>query len=449
MARRLPGLRVFLVLIPILLLLAAASLQPGQAGAEPLAQKDTPHAVAGREDCLACHGAAIEPVPPDHAGRGNATCLACHKAAAAKPAAPAATPGAAATPAPAARPPASPSAPSLIPHTLEGRAACTTCHGPAGRHPFPKDHFGRTDGGCDSCHVPISSPRAAATGQRPAMTLDNAACLNCHRNPDLSMTLKSGQKLDLTIDEDVYGRSVHGSKNLPCTSCHAQSTMYPHPPVTATVVRELDRGIVQQACASCHTAQFTAYKDSVHGAALLNGNLDVPSCIDCHGAHDIRDPETALFRNESTDTCSKCHADAKMMAKYNISANVTQTYLNDFHGASVRLTKEQNPSITSYKAVCYDCHGIHDIKAVTDPNSSVLKANLVQTCQKCHADASTNFPSAWMGHFEPNREKWPLVYLVNLFYKIFIPVVVLGMVGYIGLDIAHNFANKAKGRRKE
>ena len=38
-----------------------------------------PHALAGQEHCLMCHGiGAMKPFPEDHTGRGNETCLSCH-----------------------------------------------------------------------------------------------------------------------------------------------------------------------------------------------------------------------------------------------------------------------------------------------------------------------------------------------------------------------------------
>jgi hypothetical protein len=49
-----------------------------------LAREVTPHPVAGREDCLLCHGEGIglaARVPADHAGRTDETCLLCHSTA--------------------------------------------------------------------------------------------------------------------------------------------------------------------------------------------------------------------------------------------------------------------------------------------------------------------------------------------------------------------------------
>ncbi|MBI5500965.1 MAG: hypothetical protein HY907_12035 [Deltaproteobacteria bacterium] len=39
-----------------------------------------------------------------------------------------------------------------IPHTLEGRAACLTCHGEGKLKPAPADHAGRADATCTGCH---------------------------------------------------------------------------------------------------------------------------------------------------------------------------------------------------------------------------------------------------------------------------------------------------------
>ena len=47
-----------------------------------LATRELPHEVAGREDCLMCHGEGIggaAKVSADHAGRTNETCQLCHK----------------------------------------------------------------------------------------------------------------------------------------------------------------------------------------------------------------------------------------------------------------------------------------------------------------------------------------------------------------------------------
>jgi hypothetical protein len=82
-----------------------------------------------------------------------------------------------------------------------------------------------------------------------------------------------------------------------------------------------------------------------------------------------------------------------------------------------------------------DCHGVHDIKRVKDPDSRVIRANLVKTCQQCHPGASQTFPAAWLSHYEPSPTKAPLVYAVKVFYRLFIPFVIGGLVLQVGLSL--------------
>jgi len=314
------------------------------------------------------------------------------------------------------------------------------------------------------------------------------ACLECHGNETLEMPLPSGENQSLYVDQDTFAKSIHG-ETLRCTDCHTDIEGYPHPERTFKNKREFSlayyescktchfdqytksldsvhyeylskgdpraplcvdchgahnvakpdvpRSRISQTCARCHPQVYERYAHSVHGKALLNGeNADVPVCTDCHRSHDIEDPRTAAFRLRSPEICASCHTNKKIMAKYDLSTNVLQTYLEDFHGVTASFLKEQRAVDGGrLTAVCIDCHGVHDILPVNDPRSSVIKANLVTTCRKCHPDANPNFPAAWLSHYEPSFKKAPLVYLVQLFYRFFIPFVVLGLVLQILLHI--------------
>ena len=156
---------------------------------------------------------------------------------------------------------------------------------------------------------------------------------------------------------------------------------------------DLPRERVSQTCGKCHSDINDQYTHSVHGKALLGeDNPDVPVCTDCHGVHNIADPTTAQFRLSSPEMCGKCHADETKMAKYDISTDVFNTYVADFHGTTVELFDKQTPDQETNKAVCYDCHGIHNIMATKDEGSQVVKENLLVTCQKCHPDANGELP---------------------------------------------------------
>lgn len=348
---------------------------------------------------------------------------------------------------------------------------------------------------------PAAAPAAApppadldAPADRPAGA-DNAACTGCHRNPTLEMTLGSGEKLPLTVDLSAFAQSIHDQKGVACTDCHKEITGFPHPKLTAQDRRQVTldlnascqgchqdkvdkvkdsvhavalakgdrqaavctdchgahetKAVASQpraasavACSGCHAAIYEKFSTSVHGAALLQGNPDVPACADCHGVHSIPDPTTASFRLKSpTQMCGTCHTDATKMARYGLSTQVLGTYVSDFHGTTVALFSKQSPDQQTNKPVCFDCHGVHDIKSAKDPQGGLaIKENLQQTCQKCHPDASANFPASWMSHYTPSAQKTPLVFAVNLFYKVAIPTILGGMGALIFLDIGRRVA---------
>lgn len=348
------------------------------------------------------------------------------------------------------------------------------------------------------------SAEAAPSSQEAS----NDVCLGCHSDPTLIKTFPSGEKLSLYIDGSKFIQAVHGQENLACVDCHPAMSKLPHPGMAVQTVRDLKfklytvckdchveqytntldsvhesalaagnqnaaictdchnphtqpritdkqtgkillgaRLLIPQTCARCHSAIYNTYKESVHGAALTEeGNQYVPTCIDCHGVHNIQNPTTAQFRNDVPLLCAKCHTNKTLMDQYGISTNVLNTYVSDFHGTTVTLFEETDPNLPTNKPVCTDCHGVHDIKSVDDPTAGIaIKKNLLVKCQRCHPDATANFPDAWMSHYIASPQHYALVYYVNLFYKILIPGVLGGMLLYVLTDIYRRFIARKKG----
>jgi len=327
---------------------------------------------------------------------------------------------------------------------------------------------------------------------------ENEPCFTCHNNPDLKVEFADGSVLFGHVDRTIYQMSVHGQEGMTCGGCHPNHTTYPHPEVTvvssrayimqrnetcvdchpdqtervedSTHAQALAEGNIEAAvcvdchgahdtvslhearvkiattCRKCHSSIYDDYNESIHGEALrVENNTDVPTCVDCHGVHNMEDPTTARFRLNSPNLCGSCHANEALMSKYDISTDVFETYVADFHGTTITLFEKQSPDAPTNKAVCYDCHGVHDIKAADDPEAAVIKENLLETCQKCHPDATANFPDSWASHYQPTLEEQPLVAIVNLFYLIFIP----GTLGFMGVFVLTDAGRRLINRRKQ
>jgi hypothetical protein len=354
--------------------------------------------------------------------------------------------------------------------------------------------------GASPASAPIQQP-VSVPGELP----ENSACLFCHDKPGLTKIMPSGDTLSLTIDSSHFAGSAH--KDVACSECHSNISSFPHPTLTVQSSREFSlqmytvcqkchteqynktldsvhmKGIaagdsnaaictdchnphsqpvitdqngallpdarlrIPETCARCHSAIYDTYKESVHGAALTQeGNTDVPTCIDCHGVHNIVDPTTNAFRLQLPQVCAKCHTNPAIMNKYGISTQVLNTYVADFHGTTVTLFEKITPDQVTNKPVCYDCHGVHDIKRVNDPVYGLqMKQNLLKACQRCHPDATTSFPQAWMSHYIPSPKNYPIVYYVNLFYQFFIPAVIGSMTIFVISDMVRRLIERLKG----
>ncbi|OGL60353.1 MAG: hypothetical protein A3J27_01400 [Candidatus Tectomicrobia bacterium RIFCSPLOWO2_12_FULL_69_37] len=345
----------------------------------------------------------------------------------------------------------------------------------------------------------IGAVLLAAPGAR-AQGMSNAMCINCHKLP-LQMKLKDGSSVSLMIPAADFVKSAHG-RALLCTACHTDIRKVPHDKLEFADRRDLSlhyskactschsgkfkefqegihwrmlaagdrraplcadchgahavtkggvaRGFTPQACAKCHDRVFRQYEMSVHGQGLIQGgNRDVPTCATCHPSHAGQDPRKVEFRIDIPRLCADCHRNKPLMAKYGLSAQVVSTYLEDFHGVSVSLYREQKNLPRRLTAVCTDCHGVHEILRVKDPDSQVVRANLVQTCQKCHPGASLEFPAAWLSHYTPTPSRYPFVYFIRLFYFIFVPAIVACMVFHVGLDIIFEIRSRLRRPGKE
>lgn len=202
-----------------------------------------------------------------------------------------------------------------------------------------------------------------------AQGISQEVCLPCHGAPGLEK-VREGKTVALHVNAESFSRSVHAP--LGCTACHSDVTQIPH-------AAELKR--VQ--CSTCHSAAFQVYVQSVHGRAKAKGDRDAAACSDCHGSHDVLPKghlESRVNPLNLPRTCGSCHGDPALAKRHGIPiANVYQLYMDSIHGRALMKGG------LLVAANCSSCHGSHAILPASDPQSTVQRGNIPETCGRCHA----------------------------------------------------------------
>jgi predicted CXXCH cytochrome family protein len=286
---------------------------------------------------------------------------------------------------------------------------------------------------CTACHREIHTyphPPLSFQNRRELQISYYQACQICHQDT-----------YSATLDSIHAEALAEGNLDAPiCVDCHgAHGIQDPDQP----------RARVSITCGNCHAPVFEQYKNSIHGAALIQeDNPDVPVCTDCHGVHNIHDPNTNLFRIETPELCARCHSDPVLMGKYGISSDVYDIYSISWHGVDVSVYQARWPNLWHQSAVCTDCHGTNDMLPVEDPRSHVSEQNRLATCQQCHENAGPKFVSAWTGHYRISLEKTPFVYYTQAFYQSFAYTILWISAIYVLLQILRQTVQRVRNSLK-
>ena len=200
--------------------------------------------------------------------------------------------------------------------------------------------------------------------------LSNETCLACHGLEGFA----GAEDRPLFVSAEAFADSVHGP--FSCTGCHTDVGAVPH--------EETIKRPGPKVCAQCHGDVVAAYEQSIHGQATSNGASDAATCTSCHGPpHTMKrstDPGSPVYQLALPRTCGLCHGDPELAKRHNIPvANAYQLYMDSIHGRA--LTR----SGLLVAANCSSCHGSHDIRQRSDPESKVNRANVPSTCGTCHA----------------------------------------------------------------
>jgi hypothetical protein len=213
------------------------------------------------------------------------------------------------------------------------------------------------------------------------MSIESEACLKCH----LDEKKFPGEEKGSARFVSRYKTSIHAAiekegllEAAGCVDCHGDHNVQnPENPKASTF-----RARQMETCGKCHKEVVESFKKSKHGQELANKNDKAPTCSDCHSEHDI---QSVLRSNQHskislTDKCLSCHKDSKIPHKnYKGEEEIIQDYQNSDHYIALKEGNQNAPT-------CYDCHGAHEMEKTDNPGSKIHKKNIAQTCGQtnCH-----------------------------------------------------------------
>ncbi len=283
---------------------------------------------------------------------------------------------------------------------------------------------------CVDCHrahdiEPPENPKAAVSKRNEV-----GVCLRCHiDNPAVRQRIGVSAGFIAGYENSIHGRVLASGnqESAVCSDCHGAHDIQEGSKSTSTV----NKWNIPRTCGKCHGEIAIVYDASIHGKALRSGHLSAPSCVDCHGEHQIFAPSNPLCtvnpRNVSARVCGACHGSLRLTEKYGLAAERFQTFEDSYHGLAAREGSIQ-------VANCASCHGYHDVKPSSDPTSSINKANLAATCGQCHRGATAAFAQGPVHlEIEP-KGSVALLYWIRHIYLGLIVVLIGGMILHNGLD---------------
>jgi predicted CXXCH cytochrome family protein len=222
---------------------------------------------------------------------------------------------------------------------------------------------------CVECHGPHKARRVLYED-----SLNDNFCLRCHNNPELKKILANGEEKSLYVNIDDFRHSIHRDKKIACVKCHV-NVDHNNNPVC------VNSGPVD--CSICHADQVKLYEKSTHGMLAAKNDPNAPKCTDCHGGHNIMAKaisDSPIFARNVPDLCARCHREGEKAAvKYQGKEHeIIKHYKMSIHGKGLA------ESGLLVSATCTNCHTAHSMLPTSNPDSSVNRAKIVDTCATCH-----------------------------------------------------------------
>lgn len=236
---------------------------------------------------------------------------------------------------------------------------------------------------------------AAVLAAAPALAEDkeqvanpDVKCLKCHTK-NLKKKLEDGERMSLRVEASEFEDSVHSV--IGCTGCHRDIGKSKHPS-REPIASARDYSLAQnENCQHCHEARFTAYEGSIHASLARDGDAAAPLCSDCHNAHAVQ--AMAVYEPVTGEPCKTCHEgiyDAYSQSVHG-QALVNGNMIRESHvQAPICADCHQAHSVSAVAAgdhlknTCLDCHeGASVAHEQWLPNAGMHLDSV--SCPACHS----------------------------------------------------------------
>ena len=308
----------------------------------------------------------------------------------------------------------------------------------------------------------------------PLLARDLQNCLFCHKYQRLRSYDDQGKLRNFFVDAQLFNQSIH--RDVTCIGCHSDIEKIPHDEaqkVDCAKNCHLENWKSDSDTPFSHLKVVDNFQKSVHGikptdsseiTALkpdckychLNDLYVLPEevppekvlkrCLNCHKGEGLQKAFTHIFHRfkhktsrsplEIVELCASCHADKDFhnVVDFSVSqAEAVKTYKETIHYRVLKFGGTDT-------ADCISCHAsesIHDIRAPSDPQSSVHPDNRYKTCQagECHPGATPTI-ALIDSHLSKYKEKGFVIQIVELimaslmFSLLFILFTLMGMETY-------------------
>lgn len=317
--------------------------------------------------------------------------------------------------------------PDNIPHSKI--ADCYLCHGDVAKEYKESIHGISLSEGIDEaaqcwdCHGSHEILPVKNEDSKVYPTNLPTTCGKCHDDPDFVKKFSMSSK----HPGSSYVKSVHGKivesgdlEAANCVTCHGAHNIK-NRVMPGSKISSFN---VPNTCIQCHKEVTEEYEQSIHWIMAKKGVREAPVCNDCHSEHSITAINTInkkeKVRKIQEETCFQCHQNPVIARRYGLEGNEAKNYQDSYHGLAVMRGDTD-------AAMCIDCHGVHKILPKDHPESTVNRANVTSTCQKCHTDATDVFAQSY-SHTAEQASVSEIESIVKDLYIWLIVVVIGGMV---------------------